>query len=30
MKERAELVNGNINIESHINKGTIVTLDIPI
>lgn len=30
MRERAELVNGNINIESHLNKGTIVTLDIPI
>ncbi len=30
MRERAELVNGHINIETHINRGTIITLDIPI
>lgn len=30
MRERAELVNGHVNIETHINRGTIITLDIPI
>ena len=30
MRERAELVNGNINIETQIDRGTIITLDIPI
>ena len=28
MRERAELVNGHVNIEN--NRGTIITLDIPI
>lgn len=30
MRERADLVNGHVNIETHINRGTIITLDIPI
>ena len=30
MNERAELVNGNVNIDTQIGKGTIITLEIPI
>lgn len=30
MKERSELVGGNLNIETHIGKGTIITLEVPL
>ena len=30
MKERVNLLSGKINIESNINKGTIVTVKVPI
>ncbi|WKU14199.1 nitrate respiration regulation sensor histidine kinase NreB [Staphylococcus devriesei] len=30
MNERAELVKGTVNIETHIGKGTIITLEIPL
>ena len=30
MNERAELVNGSVNIDSQIGRGTIVTLEVPI
>ncbi|UDI77585.1 sensor histidine kinase [Staphylococcus taiwanensis] len=30
MNERAELVKGKVDIETHIGKGTIVTLEIPL
>lgn len=30
MKERSELVEGNLNIETHIGKGTIITLEVPL
>lgn len=30
MNERAELVNGQVQIETEINQGTTVTLDIPL
>lgn len=30
MNERAELVNGHLNIETQKGKGTIVTLEVPI
>ena len=30
MGEREGLVNVHVNIETHINRGTIITLDIPI
>ena len=29
MNERAELVKGTVNIETHIGKGTI-TLEVPV
>ncbi|MCI2947826.1 nitrate respiration regulation sensor histidine kinase NreB [Staphylococcus caledonicus] len=30
MNERAELVKGTVNIETHMGKGTIITLEIPL
>ncbi|GGG92035.1 sensor histidine kinase [Staphylococcus pragensis] len=30
MNERAELVKGKVDIETHIGKGTIITLEIPL
>ena len=30
MNERAELVKGTVNIETHIGKGTIITLEVPV
>ena len=30
MRERAELVYGHVDIETHIDKGTIVTLEVPL
>lgn len=30
MNERAELVKGSVNIETHIGKGTIITLEVPV
>lgn len=30
MNERAELVNGSVNIDSQVGRGTIVTLEVPI
>ncbi len=30
MKERVNLLSGKINIKSNINKGTIVTVKVPI
>ncbi|MGJ5712438.1 nitrate respiration regulation sensor histidine kinase NreB [Staphylococcus auricularis] len=30
MNERAELVRGNVNIDTQLGKGTIITLDVPI
>ena len=30
MYERAELVNAEVNVDSQIGRGTIVTLEVPI
>lgn len=30
MNERAELVNGKVNVETHLGKGTIITLEVPL
>lgn len=30
MNERAEIVNGKVNVETHLGKGTIITLEVPL
>ncbi|CVY14218.1 putative two-component sensor histidine kinase [Staphylococcus hominis] len=30
MNERAEFVNGKVNVETHLGKGTIITLEVPL
>ncbi|WP_347177952.1 hypothetical protein [Sporosarcina thermotolerans] len=30
MKERAELVDGNLHIRSELGKGTVIQLEVPV